>query len=65
MNRKQDIADALRSQVDRLNFYITVANAEGLQVKLIHNIPSNGFVNPGHIRQIIEIEVNDLKPSNS
>lgn len=63
MNRKKDIADALRSQVDKLNFYMAVANSEGLQVKLIHNIPPSGFVNPGHIRQVLEVEVTDLKTS--
>ena len=61
MNRKKDIADALRSQVDKLNFYMAVANSEGLQVKLIHNIPSTEAANPGQIRQVLEVEVKDLQ----
>lgn len=63
MNRKKDIADALRSQVDKLNFYMAVANSEGLQVKLMYNIPSTAAANPGQIRQVLEVEVTDLKPS--
>jgi len=62
MNRKQDIADALRSQVDKLNFYMAVANSEELQVKLIYNIPSTKAANPGQIRQVLDVEVTDLKP---
>lgn len=63
MHRKKDIADALRAQADKLNFFIAVANSEGLQVKITItcNIPHPDAPNPAGIRQILEIDVQDLK----
>lgn len=60
MNRKQDIADKLRTHVDRLNFFIAVAKAEGLHVNFTLNITSDDD-NILTVRKIFEIKVQDLK----
>lgn len=57
MNRKQDIADKLRTHVDRLNFFIAVAHNEGLECKLSPNL--SRIHNADGLHEFFQIEVTE------